>query len=217
MKITKYEHSFMVLDHDQQQLVIDPGTYTPSLPELNAVTAVIVTHEHADHLSAHNLAQILSANPGALLYAPQDVLDQLSEIESPKVIAQAGETVTMGAFKVAFIGGRHATIYKASPCENVGVMVDDEFYYPGDSLDEPNTKVKVLAVPAHAPWMKTSETMNFIDNVSPDVVFPAHNMLLSDIGEMVTYRWLKQAADNGNSLWRVARNLARSNNVEAKQ
>lgn len=203
MKITKYEHSFIVLEQDDQQLVIDPGTYSPSLPELSRVVGVIVTHEHADHLSAQNLATILDANPDAPLYAPQDVLDQLNEITGHKQVANAGETMSLGSFNVSFVGGAHAAIYKNSPCENIGVLVNNTFYYPGDSLDKPEEQIKILAVPAHAPWMKTSEAMDFITDLKPQIVFPAHNILLSEIGEMVTYRWLKQATEDAGASWQA--------------
>jgi L-ascorbate metabolism protein UlaG (beta-lactamase superfamily) len=203
MKITKYEHSFMVLEQNDEQLVIDPGTYSPNLPELQNVVGIIVTHEHADHLSATNLTTILQANPAAPLYAPQDVLDQLTDVGGNKVTSRAGETVALGSFKVEFVGGDHAIIYKTSPCENTGLLINDVFYTPGDSLSKPKGQVKVLAVPAHAPWMKTSETMDYITELGPEVVFPVHNMLLSDIGEMVTYRWLKQAADEAGADWQV--------------
>lgn len=193
----------MVFEQDDQQLVLDPGSFSKQLPELNNVVGIIVTHEHMDHLSADNLQVILSANPGAPLYAPQDVLDQLSQVQSNKVPAKAGEKITLGAFKIQFVGGKHATIYKTSPCENVGVLVNDSFYTPGDSLDKPQQQIKVLAVPASAPWMKASETMDFIAELKPEVVFPVHDMLLSDIGESVTYRWLKQAAESVDADWQI--------------
>lgn len=203
MKIAKYEHSLMVLEQDGEQLVIDPGSFTPKLPELSNVVGVIVTHEHMDHLSAENLSTILQAYPDALLYAPQDVLDQLTELNGKKEAAESGNTVQLGSFSIQFIGGNHATIYKASPCENVGVLVNESFYYPGDSLDRPVGSIDVLAVPASAPWMKTSEAMDFIAELKPKKVFPAHDMLLSNIGKMVSYRWLEQATKEAGAEWLV--------------
>lgn len=203
MKITKYEHSFMVLEQDGQQLVIDPGTFTPKLPGLNAVVGVIVTHEHADHLSADNLANILEAHPEAPLYAPQDVLDQLEAVTGKKVVAKAGTSTDLGPFSVEFTGGDHAVIYQTSPCQNVGMVVNKSFYYSGDSLAKPAAGVEVLAVPATAPWLKVSEVMDFITEIQPKTVFPVHDMLLSDIGKTVNYRWLEQAAKQAEAEWQV--------------
>jgi L-ascorbate metabolism protein UlaG (beta-lactamase superfamily) len=193
----------MVLDQDGEQLIIDPGSFTPKLPELGNVVGVIVTHEHSDHLSSKNLDTILQANPDAPLYAPQDVLDQLTELNGKKEVAKSGESAQLGSFSIKFIGGDHATIYKKSPCKNVGVLVNETFYYPGDSLDKPAESVDTLAVPASAPWMKTSEAMDFIAEIKPKKVFPAHDMLLSDIGKMVSYRWLEKASKEAGAEWLV--------------
>lgn len=203
MKLTKYEHSCMVLEDKDQQLIIDPGTFSPSLPELTKVVGVVVTHQHPDHLSADNLASILQANPEVSLYAPQDVLDELDSLEAKKVVADLKDPLKIGSFWVEFVGGKHAPIYQKSPCENVGVIVNETFYYPGDSLDRPSENITTLAVPASAPWLKVSEAMDFIAKIKPTVVFPAHDMLLSEIGKSVHYRWLQQAAEATNAQWRV--------------
>lgn len=203
MKITKYEHSFILLEQNGQQLILDPGTFTSALPKLHNVVGIIVTHEHSDHLSTEHLRTIAAAYPNTPLYAPQDVLSQLEDVDTTKVTAEAGATVTLGAFTIKFTGGNHAPIYKTSPCENVGVLVNSSFYTPGDSLDKPGAPVGILALPVSAPWLKTSEAMDYISETQPKTVMPVHDMLLSEIGKTVTYRWLKQATDDVGADWRV--------------
>jgi hypothetical protein len=67
-------------------------------------------------------------------------------------------------------------------------------YYPGDSFALPHQPVDILAVPASAPWLKLSESMDFITAVKPKRVFPTHNALLSDIGAKINDGLLEASA-----------------------
>jgi len=203
MKVTKYEHAFMVLEQNGQQLVIDPGMFSASLPILPNVAGIIITHEHSDHYKIENLNSILQAHPGVPLYAPQDVIDQLPELNALSNVASPGKNAVIGQFNVDFVGGEHAVIYQTSPCNNVGILVNRSFYYPGDSLDLPSEPISLLAVPASAPWLKTSEAMNFIASAKASHVFPVHDALLSKIGQSVTYNWLERAAKEAGSTWQM--------------
>lgn len=203
MKVTKYEHAFMVLEQDGQQLVIDPGMFSPNMPNLANVAGIIITHEHSDHYKTENLAIILQSHPGVPIYAPQDVIDQLPELHAIANVAVPGQNTVIGQFRIDFVGGEHAVIYQTSPCNNVGVLVNKSFYYPGDSLDLPSESITILAVPASAPWLKTNEAMNLIIAAKSSHVFPVHDSLLSQIGQTVTYNWLERAAKEADSNWHV--------------
>jgi hypothetical protein len=76
-------------------------------------------------------------------------------------------------------------------------MVNDCLYYPGDSFTLPKRPVKVLAFPAAAPWCKVSEVVEFVASVKPTKAFPTHNGTLSEFGEMVNYRYIEQAINDG--------------------
>jgi len=55
MEIIKYPHSCVRLEKDGRVLVLDPGVWSePSA--LRGASAVLVTHEHADHVDALRLA-----------------------------------------------------------------------------------------------------------------------------------------------------------------
>lgn len=196
MKLTKYEHACMVIEHEGQVLIIDPGILA-ELPMLENVVAVVITHVHADHLSVENLVNMAQHNPNMKLFVAPDMLVEVSglgvEIES--VGCGHTETATVGNFKLEFGGQDHAVIYEKAPCQNASLLVNDTLFYPGDSFTLPSRQVKVLAVPASAPWMKTSEAMDFIKICKPEIVIPVHDGLLSDFGKKVTYNWLQQACD----------------------
>lgn len=193
MNITKYGHACLVVEKDGSRLVIDPGIIT-TLPELAGVVAVVVTHVHPDHMSVDNLQKLIATNPDLTVFACDEVLAELTDVAANKV-AVTNEMVSSGPFELAFFGHDHAIIYQQVPCQNRGVMVNNYLYYPGDSFTLPEVPVSVLAFPASAPWMKTSEAIDFVKAVNPRRAFPTHNGLLSEFGESVSYRYIKQALE----------------------
>ena len=111
----------------------------------------------------------------------------------------AGDEVTVGPFRLRFFGGEHAQIHASIPIiDNVGVLVNDVLYYGGDSFEVPEgVEVQVLAAPAAAPWMKLSESMDYVEAVAPRRAFPTHEMLLSQAGKALTNTRLAWATEQG--------------------
>lgn len=182
MKVTKYAHACLTLEAQGQKLVIDPGSFTESFGDLTDIQAVVITHGHMDHFNPAHLAMIAEANPSAMFYAPDDVSKQLSTPQITPV--GAGQTVTTGAFSLQFFGGQHALIHESIPrVSNIGVLVNDTLYYPGDSFAIPEGKaVNTLALPVSAPWLKIGEAIDFLDALKPHLCFPTHNAILSEQG-----------------------------------
>ena len=48
MRITKFGHACVRVEHDGATVVIDPGVFTES-EAVDGADAVLITHEHADH------------------------------------------------------------------------------------------------------------------------------------------------------------------------
>lgn len=191
MNITKYMHACLVLEKDSQRIVVDPGAYSEDFAVPENVVAIVVTHEHPDHLDIEKLKAITATSPGVMIYAHADVLAKVEGLKTQAVTAD--ETVTAGAFKLSFTGGEHALIHSIVPkVANLGVLVDDDFYYPGDSYALPGANVRVVAVPASGPWMKASEAMDFIKAVKATKAFPTHDAHLSSIGQAGIDNWLRQ-------------------------
>ena len=186
MIITKREHACLVIEHSGATLVIDPGNFTPPFAAKH-LAAIVVTHEHADHVTREHLDRLLSAaratrEPRAVeLFAPAGVA--AAHPEYPWHIVDAGDLRTAGPFALAFSGGHHATIHRSIPIvDNVGVFVNETLYYPGDSFTVPAGEVPVLAVPASAPWLKISDVMDYLATVKPRHAFPTHERVNSDAG-----------------------------------
>jgi L-ascorbate metabolism protein UlaG (beta-lactamase superfamily) len=197
MKLTKYEHAAVVLEKAGQTVVIDPGSFTPPFTHLTGVVAVVITHEHPDHWTPEQLNRILTDNADAVIFGPAGVAAAASEFDV--TVVSPGDTVTAGEFTFRFFGGVHAEIHSSIPLiDNVGVLVDDSFYYAGDSFIVPEgVAVETLAVPAGAPWMKIGEAIDYVLAVAPRHAFPSHEMGLSASGKTMSNGRLGWATEQG--------------------
>src|SRR5690349_7538048 len=54
MRITKFGHACVRVEHDGVTVVIDPGVFT-DLEAVDGADAVLITHEHADHVTPDHL------------------------------------------------------------------------------------------------------------------------------------------------------------------
>ena len=197
MKLTKYEHACFTVEKSGQILVVDPGGFSSDFIAPEQVVAVVVTHEHADHLDNERLAEIFDKNDGVLVLGPADVVEKI-EVENKQSVTP-GEKISVGPFDLEFFGGLHAVIHESFPrVQNLGVMVNDILYYPGDSLDAPDRPVDVLALPAAAPWLKIGEAMDFMLSVKPRLAFPTHDAIINDLGKGLADRILGQAAEQND-------------------
>jgi L-ascorbate metabolism protein UlaG (beta-lactamase superfamily) len=191
MKITKYEHACLVIEDSGKRLVIDPGEFANSLPALSDVVAVVITHVHFDHFNKERLQQILDDNPDAKVISTGEVSTEFDAAMAEK----PNMTCEIAPFKLEFFGGQHAIIHPDYPkFENLGVLVNDRFYYGGDSLNVPDKPVEVLAVPVSGPWSKTEEQLDYMAAVKPKVIFPTHDALNSEAGNASQDRWFSMHA-----------------------
>jgi L-ascorbate metabolism protein UlaG (beta-lactamase superfamily) len=183
MNVTKYEHSCLVVHQSSDVLVIDPGMFTSPLIDLRDVVAIVITHEHQDHWTPEHLRRLLDMNPDARILGPAGVATAAADFTVETVTA--GDEVEVGAFRLRFFGGEHAVIHSSIPIiDNVGVLVNDELYYAGDSFFIPvDVEIPTLAVPSGAPWLKTSEFIDYVDAIAPKRSFPVHEMILSVAGK----------------------------------
>jgi hypothetical protein len=76
---------------------------------------------------------------------------------------------------------------------NVGVLINDSIFYPGDAFTVPPVPVNVLAAPSGAPWMKIAEAMDYVLAVKPKRAFPTHEMVNSVIGKGMANQRLEWA------------------------
>ncbi|WP_341945512.1 MBL fold metallo-hydrolase [Microbacterium sp. LWH11-1.2] len=203
MRVTKFEHATLRLDVDQDTLLIDPGSFTTPLVDLGGLVGVVITHEHPDHWTPDHLDRILRDAPGTPIYAPSGVARAAEGYEI--TVVAPGDTIEVGAFTLRFFGGTHEVIHSSLPVvENVGVLVNDELYYPGDSYAVPEgVEVDTLAAPLGAPWLKIGEAMDYVLAVKPKRSFGTHDMTLSVIGKNMHRQRLQWATEQGGGAFTV--------------
>lgn len=194
MNFTKLEHSGCVIEKNGFKVVCDPVEFEESLPELDNVVAIVITHKHGDHLQLEKISAILDRNPGARVLTTADTAPEIPSAEA----MQSDDVVNVGGFELRFFGENHAAILPGKiPCQNLGVVVDDKIVNPGDSFDVPSdiTQPEVLLVPSSAPWCKVYEGMEYIKTVQPKMAVPVHNAVLSSLGNGFNNNWLRVACE----------------------
>ena len=196
MKLTKYEHSCLVIAKGDATLVIDPGSFTTPLTDIENVVAIVITHEHADHWTPEQLTRLLDRNPSARILGPAGVAAAAADFAVETV--KDGDTVEIDPFTLQFVGEKHAVIHSSIPIvDNVGVLVDGSLYYAGDSYTLPGVEVDTLAVPIGAPWLKIGDAMDYVLEVKPRRSFPVHDSVLSQIGKTMTQARIEAVTKQG--------------------
>jgi L-ascorbate metabolism protein UlaG (beta-lactamase superfamily) len=201
MNVTKYEHACFTVEKDDQFIVIDTGKFSTDFIAPSDVIAVIITHEHSDHFDAELISAIIDKNPDAVIIGDASVTNQIEAFETMPV--GAGDTLEMGPFHLEFFGGQHASIHDSMPTPpNLGVMIDELLYYPGDSFYVPEDhSVDTLALPVAAPWLKISEAMDFLAAIHPRIAFPTHDAILSNNGKELADRMISGVATTNDILY----------------
>lgn len=197
MRLTKLEHSGMILEDSGRKLIIDPGSFTTPVTEGGGAVGIVVTHEHPDHWTPEQLHRILDKSPDAQIFGPAGLAKAASDFEIQ--VVQAGDTREAGPFTLRFFGGTHAVIHSSIPViDNVGVLINDTLYYAGDSFTIPEgVAVDTLAAPAGAPWLKIAEVIDYVAAVAPRKSFPVHEMVLSVAGKKMSNQRIAAATEQG--------------------
>ncbi|HEY0871342.1 MAG TPA: MBL fold metallo-hydrolase [Acidothermaceae bacterium] len=184
MQLTKYTHSCVRLDDEDRALVIDPGMFSETGPALDGAHAVLITHEHADHIDAPALIQAAKADDALRIWAPAAVAHSLVELGDQVTAVDAGESFDAAGFAITTFGGLHALIHPlvAAPVANVCYLVNGTVFHPGDSFTVPPVPVETLLIPINAPWSKIGEVIDFAAAVRAPRAFQIHDALLNDRG-----------------------------------
>jgi L-ascorbate metabolism protein UlaG (beta-lactamase superfamily) len=182
MKLTKFSHSCVRLERDGGVLVIDPGGFSEGAA-LDGVDAILITHEHPDHIDVDKIADAVAKRPAVRIYTNSSVAKQLTDLGDVVTTVESGESFDAAGFGVRAYGAWHAVIHPdLPPVPNLGYLVDESLYHPGDSFDVPaGVTVDTLFVPVTAPWLKAGEAIDFVRAVRPRRAFALHDALGNDL------------------------------------
>lgn len=200
MRVTRFGQSAIHIETPEVTLLVDPGSFAEdevfSFPHLDAI---LVTHEHADHLDMERFGTLLSANPDVPVFAPQAVVDLLGPaITGHGRAISNGDQFHFGSVTVEVVGKQHQLILPSIPrCPNVGFVVSTpetgRLFIPGDSYETVPDNITTLALPLFGPWSSLRETIEFLEAVAPKHVFPNHDALLSASGRALYRRFITQS------------------------
>ena len=193
MEITTWGHAAVRFTRDGHRLVIDPGVLSDQAV-MEEAQAVLITHEHADHVVPDTLTAALTASTDLEVWAPAAVVAQLTEAGAPAERvheAADGDEFTAAGFAVRALGRDHAVVHPSlPPVANVAYLVEALALHPGDSftLAPDGQAVQMLLLPISAPWLKLAESVDYAREVGPTVTIPIHDAILSEAGRAITDR-----------------------------
>jgi L-ascorbate metabolism protein UlaG (beta-lactamase superfamily) len=191
--LTKLPHACLRLEKDERTLVVDPGAFSDPRNALRGADAVLITHEHPDHVDVDALREAARDRPGLAVRAHPEVLAKLGDVAADLGAVRPGDELDLAGFAVRAFGDRHALIHEDVPdLPNNAYLVDGRVYYPGDSFTVPDAEVDTLFVPVGAPWLKIAESIDFVRAVRPRQAHPTHDAVLSDAGQRFADNWVAQ-------------------------
>ena len=186
MRLTRLGHSCVRIEIAAAGvLVVDPGSapFCDAAGALAGADAVLVTHQHTDHLDVAALAAAYAANSDLAVFVPHDTVGAINDAGARATGVGPGESFTAAGLDVRTYGGTHATVHPDFPVpQNVGFLIGSAILHPGDSFVLPDVAVETLLVPAAAPWLKISESIDYLRAAGAPRAFPIHDAILSDAG-----------------------------------
>ena len=179
--ITKLVHACLLVDTGGSRFLIDPGGFTwdderfdPSMVE--GVDRILITHEHADHVSYDFVRAALERSNDAEVETTASLVGMLAE--------QGIEAVASGTPR--FVAPHERIPFGPGP-PNTGFHVAGALSHPGDSHSF-NETMPILAMPFVAPWGSLTQAVDRVRLVKKRFAIPVHDWFLSDAGKAFMYR-----------------------------
>ena len=183
MRFTKFGHSCVRLEKDGAVLVVGPGVWTDAAAALAGAAAVMVTHEHADHLDVGAVRTALQAGPELTLWADPQVTAQFTEFGDRVHELRHGDVLSAAGFGVHVYGHDHALMHVGIPqVVNTGFLIEGELFHPGDSFTVPEEPVRTLPVPIAGLWLWVGAMIDSFRAVAPVRGYAIHDAILNDNG-----------------------------------
>jgi len=172
MKITRYFQSCLLIEDNGARILIDPsGQEFERFKEFSELDAVLYTHEHGDHFEAE-LAQIFVEQGIAPVYANASTAKL---IKASKTVVEDGKQYEINGMMVKVFQLPHCLMVDGSPGpQNVGYLINDKFFHPGDGIELAGLTVENLALPISGPDISLKDAFAFTKQLGAKNVIPIH-------------------------------------------
>jgi len=184
MRVTKFGHACVRIEHDGTTLVLDPGMFAEPVA-VDGADAVLITHEHPDHY-APDLLRATDAPVFTIGAVAAQIAEDAAEVRERVTVVRPSEEWEIGTIPVRAVGELHAVIHPELPrFTNSGYLMtlgDTLAYHPGDALTGPGVDIDLLFTPVCAPWMKIAEGIDFARSVGAPRNVAIHDRVYSDMG-----------------------------------
>ncbi|MDP9833391.1 MBL fold metallo-hydrolase [Trueperella abortisuis] len=179
LTLTRGIHAALTITSGSTTLVVDPGAF--GFPaSVASADAVLVTHDHFDHVDVPALAGALDDNPDLRVYTPTQL--NLDTHADRQTLVSEGDEFMVGDISVRVIGREQATAsVDDDVIVNVGYLVAGLVLHPGDARPEIKG-LDTLIVALAAPWQNTPQLEEYLRAVTPARVIGLHDGTLNDLG-----------------------------------
>src|SRR5262245_9199967 len=94
MRITKFGHACVRVEHEGTTLVLDPGMFTD--PEaVDGADHILITHQHYDHWDAELLRRS-AASIHTIAAVEEQIRDEAPDVAERVTVVAPGDTVDLG-------------------------------------------------------------------------------------------------------------------------
>jgi L-ascorbate metabolism protein UlaG (beta-lactamase superfamily) len=191
MRITKFGHACVRIETGSTTLVLDPGGWSER-EAVDGAGAVLVTHEHPDHLDPDNL-RAADAPVYTIEAVARRIAEQAPDLTERVTVVGPGDELDLGV-PVTVVGKKHAVIHPdLQHFDNSGYLLEVEgrrLFHPGDAITEHPDDVDLLFLPIHAPWNKVAEVIEYGRAVGAPLSVAIHDGLLNERGLGLAQRQL---------------------------
>lgn len=214
MRLRHLGHSSVMLQTGDQNILVDPGNFSPGAAHVTGVTATLITHEHPDHFDTDTFESALMRSPRMKVLAPLHLARRISSSKRDVVGIERSTTIDLDhEVSVDVIPGQHAEIHREierpqNICFIVNGVSGMRIAFTGDSLEYYGDlhRVDVMLAPIAAPWSKIGETIDFVRRTNPKRFVPLHDAILSDAGRALFKRQISAHLPAGTEFleWETA-------------
>lgn len=189
MIISKHVHSCLLVKDQGKTILVDPGNYSYeahalTIDTLRQLDALVITHEHQDHMYLPWIQEILRKFPNTPIYTTESAKKMLEQASIQNVHTEGNTFITLEPVP-------HEKIWVGTPVQNVMATLFGKFASVGDSLTF-GYSPEVLALPVTAPWGHTTWAVETALQVKPKVIIPIHDSMWKDDFRKGIYQRLKE-------------------------